>query len=103
MKNTKINIFNEQSLRKAIAETWGEHGAHIEVFDMLLGTRSKPRGYVKSIELPSTEQQKSLACFRAGYIHCSKVFRKGDAVSEEYVMEGFKKYIQDRLSVKKSF
>lgn len=29
-------IFNEQSLRAEIAKTWGEHGAHMEVFDMLL-------------------------------------------------------------------
>ncbi|MDQ5930650.1 MAG: hypothetical protein QG594_2438 [Bacteroidota bacterium] len=31
-----MEIFNEQKLRAEIAKTWGEHGAHIEVYDMLL-------------------------------------------------------------------
>ncbi len=29
-------IFNEDSLRADIAKTWGEHGAHIDVFDTIL-------------------------------------------------------------------
>lgn len=33
--------FNEQKLREEIAKTWGEHGAHIEVFDMLLKRASQ--------------------------------------------------------------
>jgi len=29
-------MFDEKALRKAIVETWGPAGAHVEVFDMLL-------------------------------------------------------------------
>ena len=29
-------IFNTQALRAEIVDTWGEHGAHAEVFDMLV-------------------------------------------------------------------
>ena len=29
-------IFNTQALRAEIVGTWGEHGAHAEVFDMLV-------------------------------------------------------------------
>ena len=32
--------FDEQSLRRDIAETWGEHGAHIDVFDALVKSRA---------------------------------------------------------------
>lgn len=32
--------FNEETLREEIARKWGEHGAHMEVFDYLL-RRSK--------------------------------------------------------------
>lgn len=31
-----MEIFNEQKLRAEIVKTWGEFGAHIEVYDMLL-------------------------------------------------------------------
>jgi hypothetical protein len=31
------NLFNEASLRAAIVSVWGEHGAHIDVFDHMLG------------------------------------------------------------------
>lgn len=37
-KQTKI--FNEHKLRKEIASVWGEHGAHMEVFDSI---RNKSR------------------------------------------------------------
>lgn len=30
-------IFNEDSLRAAIVDRWGEYGAHVEVFDHMLG------------------------------------------------------------------
>lgn len=29
-------VFDEKVLRAAIVEKWGEHGAHAEVYDMLL-------------------------------------------------------------------
>ena len=29
-------VFNEDSLRAAIVETWGEHGAHVDLFDFML-------------------------------------------------------------------
>lgn len=29
-------MFDEETLRKEIAEHWGEHGAHVEVYDMLI-------------------------------------------------------------------
>lgn len=29
-------MFDEQRLRQDIAATWGEHGAHIDVFDFML-------------------------------------------------------------------
>lgn len=32
--------FDEQSLRRDIAETWGEHGAHVDVFDALVKSRA---------------------------------------------------------------
>lgn len=31
-----MEIFNEQKLRAEMVKTWGEFGAHIEVYDMLL-------------------------------------------------------------------
>ena len=40
-----MEIFNEQKLRAEIAKTWGEHGAHIEVYDMLL----KKANVIKSV------------------------------------------------------
>ena len=32
--------FDEHSLRRDIAETWGEHGAHVDVFDALVKSRA---------------------------------------------------------------
>jgi hypothetical protein len=29
-------MFNEDTLREEIVKVWGEHGAHIEVFDHIL-------------------------------------------------------------------
>lgn len=31
-----MGVFNEQKLREEIIKIWGEYGAHIEVYDMLL-------------------------------------------------------------------
>jgi hypothetical protein len=31
-----MTLFNEDSLRAAIVDRWGEHGAHVDVFDMLV-------------------------------------------------------------------
>lgn len=31
-----MTLFNEDSLRADIARVWGEHGAHIDVFDHML-------------------------------------------------------------------
>lgn len=38
--------FDENKLRSEIVKTWGEHGAHCEVFDMMLGKLTKLRGEV---------------------------------------------------------
>lgn len=37
--NNREVIFNEQTLKAEIAKTWGEHGAHMEVYNRLLGNR----------------------------------------------------------------
>ena len=49
-------IFNEQSLREEIAKTWGEHGAHMEVFDSLL-KRAYPIIPISSYQVRVTDKE----------------------------------------------
>lgn len=53
------HIFNEESLRKEIIKIWGEHGAHCEVYDMLL---TMAKGNVRPPDAAVLE-----AAFREGY------------------------------------
>lgn len=39
--------FNEHTLRTEIAATWGEYGAHIDVYDMLLARLHALDAFVK--------------------------------------------------------
>jgi hypothetical protein len=43
-------LFNEASLRRAIVEIWGEHGAHVAVFDRLLLVAREMRAIKRQIE-----------------------------------------------------
>lgn len=43
-------IFNEDALRAEIAKTWGEHGAHIEVFDRMRKQLSGIGGEEKTLD-----------------------------------------------------
>lgn len=54
------DIFNEDSLREAIVSIWGEHGAHIDVYDHILAKARQ--------ELPSTETDTDLSMEFATFI-----------------------------------
>lgn len=43
-------MFNEETLREEIAKTWGDHGEHMEVYDMLLSKRAKPKTFDQVME-----------------------------------------------------
>jgi hypothetical protein len=47
-----VDLFNENSLRVDISKTWGEHGAHIDVFDMMLKALEKVRNPEAGFGIP---------------------------------------------------
>lgn len=59
-------IFNEQSLRADIVKQWGEHGAHIDIFDMML-KRVVYRKYNKS------KHKRALIYFNEQHIDKSRI------------------------------
>jgi hypothetical protein len=42
--------FDEQSVRCEIVKVWGEHGAHTEVYDMLLNERDDLKRLIKQVK-----------------------------------------------------
>jgi transposase len=42
-------MFNEDSLRDDIQKVWGEHGAHVEVFDFMLDRIAKLERQVRDL------------------------------------------------------
>lgn len=50
------NIFDEKSLRVDIAKTWGEHGAHIDIYDRLLKQLSDLKEPIKQEGMPTDEE-----------------------------------------------
>lgn len=57
-------IFNEDALRQEIIGKWGEHGAHCEVFDMLLAGRDRLRVKVGEQHAALTTANAQLAALR---------------------------------------
>lgn len=66
------DLFNEDTLRAAIVDRWGEHGAHADVFDHMLKLISKlendenedmaqEREYRRVVELDNAEMRVALA------------------------------------------
>jgi hypothetical protein len=43
-------VFNEETLRAEIARVWGEHGAHMEVYDMLCRDLVKTKEYLRTVQ-----------------------------------------------------
>lgn len=43
-------VFNEDTLRSEIVRMWGEHGAHVDVFDHILKLAKKSEEYKIGLE-----------------------------------------------------
>lgn len=52
-------VFNEQTLREEIANTWGEHGAHMAVYDRLL----KELSSIKAVETPKAPTDEEIKSY----------------------------------------
>lgn len=52
-----VDLFNENSLRADISKTWGEHGAHIDVFDMMLKKMKEVPALIEIDVQPMTTEE----------------------------------------------
>jgi len=68
-----MSMFNEDSLRADIVKIWGEHGAHIDVYDMIVKmAKQQPGREVTAEEVTATKEDHMLGravqqLERAGY------------------------------------
>jgi len=58
-------VFDENKLRKEIAGIWGEHGAHIEVFDALVKSSKKDSNGAIFVGLHAQHDDKGRMVFLA--------------------------------------
>lgn len=84
-----MEIFNEQKLRAEIAKTWGEHGVHIEVYDMLLKKANVvlPQANVIKSVCDVSGRSELLIAFAH---HLKNIMTSGKSWSIESAVESFK-------------